>query len=88
MSHSHSQLIALPIVPPSVSSRFTAMKEYFEQTGQCVLCEKPPKELVIHESKYFIAVVPFAASYAFEIWVIPQYHSAHFQDIDKDKVNI
>lgn len=88
MSHSHSQIIALPIVPPAISTRLAAMKEYFEQTGNCVLCEKPPKELLIHESRHFISVVPFAASYAFEIWIIPRYHSAHFHDIDKEKVKI
>lgn len=87
MSHSHSQIIALPIVPPSISTRLEAMKEYFEQTGKCVLCEKPPKELLIYESRYFISIVPFAASYAFEIWIIPRYHSAYFHGIDKEKAD-
>ncbi|XP_021776252.1 ADP-glucose phosphorylase-like [Chenopodium quinoa] len=87
MSHSHSQIIALPIVPPSVSTRLAAMKEHFEQTGNCILCEKLPKELLIYESRHFVSVVPYAASYAFEIWIIPQFHSAHFHDIDKEKAD-
>ncbi|KAL9244786.1 hypothetical protein vseg_018512 [Gypsophila vaccaria] len=84
MSHSHSQIIALPIVPPSVSTRLKATKEYFEQNGRCILCEEPRKELLIHESRHFLAIVPFAASYAFEIWIIPRHHSVHFHDIDKE----
>jgi len=87
MSHSHSQIIALPIIPPSLSTRLTAMKEHFDQTGKCILCEVPPKELLIHESRHFISIVPFAATYAFEIWIIPRHHSAHFHHIDKEKVN-
>ncbi|KAJ8452935.1 hypothetical protein Cgig2_014698 [Carnegiea gigantea] len=85
MSHSHSQIIALPIIPPSISTRLTAMKEHFDQTGKCILCEVPPKELLIHESRHFISIVPFAATYAFEIWIIPRHHSAHFHHIDKEK---
>lgn len=85
MSHSHSQMIALPLIPPMLSNRLEAMKSNFDQTGKCILCEAPPKELVIDESKHFIAIVPFAASYSFEIWIVPRSHSSHFHHIDDEK---
>ncbi|GMH03037.1 hypothetical protein Nepgr_004876 [Nepenthes gracilis] len=85
MSHSHSQMIALPIIPPSISLRLEAMKEYFDQTGKCVLCEVPSEELLVDESTHFISVVPFAATYAFEIWIVPRNHSSHFHHIDSEK---
>ncbi|KAH9605984.1 hypothetical protein KSS87_016538 [Heliosperma pusillum] len=87
MSHSHSQIIAIPIVPHSVSTRLEATKDYFEKTGRCILCEAPQKELLVHESKHFLSVIPYAASYAFEMWIIPRQHSIHFHDIDKDKAD-
>ncbi|KAL2535176.1 ADP-glucose phosphorylase [Abeliophyllum distichum] len=34
MSHSHSQIMALPVVPSAVSARIESMKEFFEQTGK------------------------------------------------------
>ncbi|KAK3017428.1 hypothetical protein RJ639_007586 [Escallonia herrerae] len=40
MSHSHSQMIALPVVPPTVSTRLDSMKEYFGQTGKLSLKTK------------------------------------------------
>jgi UDPglucose--hexose-1-phosphate uridylyltransferase len=86
MSHSHSQILALPIIPSSVSARFEGMNEYFEKTGKCSLCEVQAKELLIDESTHFISIVPFAATFPFEIWIIPRAHSSHFHEFDCEKV--
>lgn len=88
MSHSHSQLMALPIVPPAVSSRLDCMNEYFEQTGKCSLCEMPTKDLLIDESTHYISIIPFAATFPFEIWIVPRDHSPHFHEIGCEKVII
>ncbi|GAB4853332.1 hypothetical protein Ancab_017511 [Ancistrocladus abbreviatus] len=85
MSHSHSQMIGLPIIPPSITLWLQAMKEHFDQTGKCILCEIPSKELLIDESAHFISIAPFAASHAFEIWIVPRDHSSHFHHIDNEK---
>lgn len=86
MSHSHSQIIALPVVPPAVSARFEGMKECFERTGKCKLCQIPENDLFINESVHHISIVPFAASFPFEIWIIPRYHSSYFHELDNEKV--
>ncbi|GLT90411.1 hypothetical protein SLE2022_083440 [Rubroshorea leprosula] len=85
MTHSHSQMLSLPIVPPSVSVRLDSMKEYFNRTGKCCLCEVQLKDLLINETSNFISIVPFAASFPFEIWIIPRYHASHLHEIDADK---
>lgn len=87
MSHSHSQLLALPVIPPTISARLQSMKEYFDKTGKCSLCEVQPKDLLIDETAHFISIVPFAATYAFEIWIIPRDHTSHFHNIDNEKVS-
>ncbi|CAJ2637372.1 unnamed protein product [Trifolium pratense] len=84
MSHSHSQILALPIIPPSVSARLGNMKDYFYQTGKCCICEIQSEELLIDSSTYFFSIVPFAASFPFEIWVVPRNHSAHFHELDAE----
>lgn len=85
MSHSHSQLLALPVIPPTVSARINSVKEYFDQTGKCCLCEVQPKDLQIDVTTHFISIVPFAATFPFEIWIIPQNHSSHFHELDNEK---
>ncbi|KAK4414338.1 ADP-glucose phosphorylase [Sesamum alatum] len=85
MSHSHSQIMALPIVPPTASARIQSMKEDFAQTGKCGLCQVRQDDLLIDESTHFISVVPFAATFPFEIWIVPRDHSSHFHELDNDK---
>ncbi|XP_062113489.1 ADP-glucose phosphorylase [Humulus lupulus] len=85
MSHSHSQMLALPIVPPAVSARIESMKEYFNQTGKCGICEVQGEDLLVDASTHFLSVVPYAATFPFEIWIIPRDHSPHFHDIGDEK---
>jgi len=86
MSHSHSQMMALPVIPPSVSARLTSMKDHFDQTGKCFICEIQCKDLLIDSSTNFFSLVPFAATFPFEIWIVPRYHTAHFHELDAEKV--
>ncbi|KAJ0014832.1 hypothetical protein Pint_20167 [Pistacia integerrima] len=80
-----ARYLALPVIPPTVSGRLCSMKEYFDQTGKCGLCEVQPEDLLIDETTYFTSIVPFAATFPFEIWIIPRYHSSHFHDLDSEK---
>ncbi|XP_073005878.1 ADP-glucose phosphorylase [Typha latifolia] len=85
MTHSHSQIIGLPLVPPSVSARLNYTKEVFDRTGKCSLCEIQSKDILIDETDHFSAIVPFAATYAFEIWIVPREHIADFHELDHKK---
>lgn len=88
LSHSHSQIMALPVIPPSVSARLDGTKEYFDKTGKCSLCVVHTEKLLIDESTHFFSIVPFAATFPFEIWIIPRDHSSHFHELKCEKVNI
>ncbi|KAL3815212.1 hypothetical protein ACJIZ3_016480 [Penstemon smallii] len=85
MNHSHSQIMALPVVPPTASSRIQSMQEFFKQTGKCALCQVKQDDLLIDESSHFFSIVPYAATFPFEIWIIPRDHSCHFHEINDDK---
>ncbi|KAG2640197.1 ADP-glucose phosphorylase-like [Panicum virgatum] len=85
MAHSHSQMLGTPFVPPSVTSRLNCMKGFFDRSGNCSLCEIRSKDILISKTPYFSAIVPFAASYPFEIWIIPQQHLSYFHEIDEAK---
>ncbi|GMP87179.1 hypothetical protein CsSME_00039665 [Camellia sinensis var. sinensis] len=85
MTHSHSQMMGLPFVPPAVSARLDSMKENFDQTGKCSLCEIQSNNFLIDQSTHFISIAPFAATFPFEIWIIPLCHSSHFHEIDGEK---
>ncbi|KAG6471796.1 hypothetical protein ZIOFF_069242 [Zingiber officinale] len=86
MAHSHSQIVGLPLVPPLVSTRLDSMKKFYDMTGKCSLCEVLSNDLLVAETVHYFAIVPFAASYAFEVWIVPRGHTVHFHEIDHEKV--
>jgi len=87
LEHSHSQLIALPILPQRVVSELEGCKSYFNYKERCVFCdivrqETKQKERVVCENELFICLTPFAPISPFEMWILPRRHSSRFTDID------
>lgn len=83
LTHPHSQIIALPIVPPDVRRSLQGSADYFERNKQCVHCvmiewERKDKERIVFENDTFVAFCPFISRTAFEIRIFPKHHDAHF----------
>ncbi len=88
LSHSHSQLIATPIVPKRVMEELKGASEYYEYKERCVFCDIVFQELkdrvrLIKENDDFVAIEPFASRFPFETWIIPKIHEAHFEEATK-----
>jgi UDPglucose--hexose-1-phosphate uridylyltransferase len=86
ISHPHSQLVALPILPPDVASSLRGSIRFFHKNQKCVHCvmiewEINEKNRVIAENQDFIAVCPFASRVSYEIRIFPKKHSPHFENI-------
>ncbi len=91
LSHPHSQLIALPMVPKRTSEEMDAAELYFVKQGVCVYCDMIKQELasrerVVFENQRFIAVAPFAGRFPFETWILPKAHMASFGSISAEDV--
>lgn len=91
LSHPHSQIIALPIIPIRVQQELNGAKEYYNFKDRCVFCdivqqELNDKERVVEENHEFISIVPFAARFPFELWILPKRHSSDFIDISRSDV--
>lgn len=91
LSHPHSQMIATPIVPKTVRELVNGAKNYFEYKERCVFCDMIKQEMtsggrVVAENEDFVAFVPFAARFPFELWVLPKVHDSDFEDMQKHEV--
>lgn len=89
LEHSHSQLIATPIVPKRVSEEIRGAEKYFEFRERCIFCdiirqELTEKQRLVNDYGDFIAFEPYAARFPFETWVIPKQHTSHMVDISPD----
>lgn len=84
--HPHSQIIAIPVLPPDVYRSIKGSAKYYHRHNSCVHCviiryELKKKERIIYENEYFIALAPFASKTAFEVRIFPKEHHAHFESV-------
>jgi UDPglucose--hexose-1-phosphate uridylyltransferase len=87
LEHSHSQLIALPVIPKRAQEEIDGTRRYYEFRERCVYCDIVSQEIdegtrLIIETDHVIAVAPYAPRFPFETWVIPKKHHSHFEDAD------
>lgn len=87
LAHPHSQLVAMPVVPPDVMRSVEGSKRYFNEHGKCVHCEMVQYELsdkkrIVDENEKFVAFVPFASKIAFETRIFPKVHQSMFEMVE------
>lgn len=87
LEHTHSQLIALPVVPKRVQEEVEGAKDYYDFKERCMFCdlirqEAKSGERVVLETERFIVIEPYAARFPFETWILPKHHKSHFEETD------
>ncbi len=88
LEHTHSQLIALPIVPQRVKEEMDNSKKYYDSKERCLICDIVNQEIekgkrIISENDHYVALAPFAARDPFETWVLPKRHESSYGPKDK-----
>jgi UDPglucose--hexose-1-phosphate uridylyltransferase len=91
LEHSHSQIIATPIMPNLVLQEMEGSKEYYGFRERCIYCdiiqeEKMENTRVVEENEDFLAFEPYASRAPFETWILPKVHQYNFGDIDETHV--
>jgi UDPglucose--hexose-1-phosphate uridylyltransferase len=79
LSHPHGQIYGYPFVPPRFARSADAMRRYRERTGHCLQCDLLEAELdagdrIVCQSPRWVAYVPFAARWPYEVRVVPRDH--------------
>jgi UDPglucose--hexose-1-phosphate uridylyltransferase len=84
--HTHSQLIAMPIVPRAVRLKQQLMEQHYEHRERCLMCDMIAQELeqqvrIVMDSGTFVAFTPYASRFPFELWVMPKPHITHYETL-------
>lgn len=92
LEHSHSQLIALPILPRMIVSELDGAKSHYNYKERCVFCdiirqEIQSKERVVCQNDSFITITPFAPRTPFEMWVLPKKHNSNFSSMGETELH-
>ncbi len=91
ISHPHSQIIAIPVIPPGVGRSLAGSAAYYRKRRRCVHCamiafERSDGRRVIYENKNFIVFCPYVSRQAFEIRVFPKRHQPEFEAMRESEI--
>lgn len=84
MEHSHSQLIALPVIPKRAQEEMSGAKKYFNYRERCIFCdiirqEHRDRKRIVLEDEHVVALAPYASRFPFEVWLLPKQHGSHIE---------
>jgi UDPglucose--hexose-1-phosphate uridylyltransferase len=90
-SHSHSHIVATPIIPKRIEEELEGAREYYHYHDRCLFCDVVRQESkegsrVVYENSEFIVFCPFAARFPFEMEITPKKHMPFFEAIENDLV--
>jgi len=85
LEHSHSQLVALPILPRMIVSELQGTLEYYNYKERCIYCDIIRQEIqqkvrVVCQNELFITITPFAPRTPFEMWILPKHHESGYHN--------
>uniref|UniRef100_A0A7S1I492 HIT domain-containing protein n=1 Tax=Eutreptiella gymnastica TaxID=73025 RepID=A0A7S1I492_9EUGL len=86
LTHPHSQIVALRVIPNSIRTVIDESQRYFDMHGCCVWCqiltyERGCMARIVLESTFFVALTPYAAQVPFEVQILPKHHSSSMTDL-------
>ena len=76
-------IVATPFIPRTIKDELRGAKQYFLHKERCAFCDYTRQEAdaierVIIQDPHTIAILPYAARFPFEIWLLPLRHSPDF----------
>jgi UDPglucose--hexose-1-phosphate uridylyltransferase len=89
LGHAHSQILATPVVPDAIRAELSGADDYYTANRRCVFCDIVQSELsdgrrVVAGSERFVVLSPFAARFAYEMWVLPRVHASRYEGLTAD----
>jgi UDPglucose--hexose-1-phosphate uridylyltransferase len=83
LSHSHSQLIAVPLAPPVAATELKVCREFYDKKQRCLFCDLIDFELqggdrIVKEFSNYVIFTPYASCFPFELRLFPKQHSHDF----------
>jgi UDPglucose--hexose-1-phosphate uridylyltransferase len=87
LSHPHGQIYALPFVPPRTQRTLRSAQRHRDHAGTCLFCtviaaERGARVRVVAETEHWVAFVPHAARWPFEVHICPLRHLPDLPALD------
>ncbi|NTW61402.1 DUF4931 domain-containing protein [Candidatus Saccharibacteria bacterium] len=83
--HSHSQIMALPILPPKIEKEAREYNKYYLENDSCPYCDiiklETGRPRFIWEDKHLFVLAPYASDCPYGAWLIPKRHIRRISDL-------
>ena len=91
LEHTHSQLIATPVVPLMVEEELAGALQHLKLRQRCIWCdiirqERQGRTRIVLEHDGFVALAPFAPRFPFETWVLPAAHRSRYEETPAEEL--
>jgi UDPglucose--hexose-1-phosphate uridylyltransferase len=91
LEHSHSQLLATPVISHQLRMQSEVASRYYDDKGRCLYCDIVERELeagkrIIMETDSYIVFHPFASHSPFETWIVPKNACASFGNLPETEL--
>jgi UDPglucose--hexose-1-phosphate uridylyltransferase len=91
LAHPHSQLAAIPVVPPRVVEEMDKAEHHYKDHKHCIMCDLIRDEIALNKrvafmNDRFIVLCPFASRFPFEAMILPREHSSNFMSITNEDI--
>lgn len=89
IAHAHSQIIALPMLPPLIREEILEVDRYMLENKTCPYCDviknekKSPR--VAWEDKNIFVLCPFASESPYGVWFMPKRHVGSLHDMSQEE---
>ena len=94
MTHSHSQIVALPIIVYNMEEELRGAKAYYGEHNRCIFCDVVSHVTttnlarLIDQNEHFVTLAPYAPRFPYETWLLPKQHASNYETICEDEVSL
>lgn len=92
MSHSHSQIMALPFLPKKIKDEIEHKKNYYKKHKRALLDDLVYEELsygknIIAQNLEFVLYCPYASGFPFEVKIVPKKKFSSLSEFNKTDIS-
>jgi len=91
LAHAHSQLVALPLIPPSIEGKLARTRDHFIAKQRSLFSdilhsERAEGSRLVAENDSFVLFCPFASRFPFELAIFPKRHHPDYASCTPDEL--
>jgi UDPglucose--hexose-1-phosphate uridylyltransferase len=91
LSHPHSQIVALPLVPAELQHELRGARKHYEDKERCIFCDVVAQEArersrVVLETDGCVVLAPWASRGPFELLILPREHRSVFEQSTRSEL--